>query len=358
MTTFCFGTQQEGGGGGGGSAAGLIKTGQSSSYVTGDDGNLQKGASRSGRFTDNSDGTISDSIYSLQWIKAPWNIIPGTTVTPAASKGQYYFGTSYSVGDVVMANSEDWYSEMIPSYNESSTYAKGAIVSYYDGSNTHYWHAMWNISAYQSPSTWGSPWQQLPDGYGGVFICIAAHTSPTLNYWMWDTSGTVWSTGDKCTDGMYDYQCVLGYTQATSDPYPSEDSTHWEVLNAYDATILHADTTHWALAPFLLTANDYTQRLQFQFSTWCAFANALTFAGHSDWRVPNALELCSMFNFGSGQFDGVTNGYYTILTATPIGEPSFSQSTPVFSSNAFSNYGEGAMLDYTPGMTYLVRSTV
>ena len=95
----------------------------------------------------------------------------------------------------------------------------------------------------------------------------------------------------------------------------------------------------------------------FQFFTWCWFANELTFAGHSDWRVPNALELCSIFNFGSGQFDGVTNGYYIILTATPIGEPPFSPSTPVFSSNVFSNYGEAAWLDFTPGMTYLVRST-
>ncbi len=62
--------------GGGGSAAGVgflapvAATGQITSYVTGDDGNLQTGiAWPSPRFTDNSDGTITDNLTGLIWLE-------------------------------------------------------------------------------------------------------------------------------------------------------------------------------------------------------------------------------------------------------------------------------------------------
>ena len=47
--------------------AGLPKTGQTSSYGTGSDGDLQQGAARS--FTDNGDGTITDDATGLMWEK-------------------------------------------------------------------------------------------------------------------------------------------------------------------------------------------------------------------------------------------------------------------------------------------------
>ena len=44
-----------------------LKTGQTTAYGTGSDGDLQKGASRS--FTDNGDGTITDNVTGLMWEK-------------------------------------------------------------------------------------------------------------------------------------------------------------------------------------------------------------------------------------------------------------------------------------------------
>jgi hypothetical protein len=44
-----------------------LKTGQTSAYGTGSDGNLQKGASRA--YTDNGDGTITDNTTGLMWEK-------------------------------------------------------------------------------------------------------------------------------------------------------------------------------------------------------------------------------------------------------------------------------------------------
>ncbi len=46
---------------------GLLKTGQVSSYRTGDDGYYQKGIAHS--YTDNGDGTITDNVTGLMWAK-------------------------------------------------------------------------------------------------------------------------------------------------------------------------------------------------------------------------------------------------------------------------------------------------
>ena len=56
--------------GGGSCTATLPQTGQTRSYATGDDGDLQKGATLpSPRFTDNGDGTVNDNLTGLIWLK-------------------------------------------------------------------------------------------------------------------------------------------------------------------------------------------------------------------------------------------------------------------------------------------------
>jgi hypothetical protein len=51
-------------------AAGVPRTGQTTSYATGDDGDLQKGlAWPYRRFTDNLDGTVTDNLTGLIWLK-------------------------------------------------------------------------------------------------------------------------------------------------------------------------------------------------------------------------------------------------------------------------------------------------
>jgi len=59
------------------------KTGQTTSYATGDDGGLKKGVSwPSTRFTDNSNGTVTDNLTGLVWLKAAnYNNTTGTTGT-------------------------------------------------------------------------------------------------------------------------------------------------------------------------------------------------------------------------------------------------------------------------------------
>jgi hypothetical protein len=53
-----------------GKYAPVPKTGQTASYATGDDGDLQKGvASPTPRFTDHGDGTVTDNLTGLMWQK-------------------------------------------------------------------------------------------------------------------------------------------------------------------------------------------------------------------------------------------------------------------------------------------------
>jgi hypothetical protein len=63
-------------------AAPVAKTGLTASYATGDDGNLQKGVAwPSPRFTDNADGTVTDNLTSLVWLKNAnvWGMINWAT---------------------------------------------------------------------------------------------------------------------------------------------------------------------------------------------------------------------------------------------------------------------------------------
>ncbi len=54
----------------GGGGAGVPKTGQTTSHATGDDGDLEKDVAwPSPRFTDNSDGTVTDNLTGLIWLK-------------------------------------------------------------------------------------------------------------------------------------------------------------------------------------------------------------------------------------------------------------------------------------------------
>jgi hypothetical protein len=51
-------------------AAPVPKTGQTTSYATGDDGDLEKGVTwPTPRFTDNGDGTVTDNLTGLIWLK-------------------------------------------------------------------------------------------------------------------------------------------------------------------------------------------------------------------------------------------------------------------------------------------------
>ena len=66
------------------------KTGQTASYITGDDGDLEKGlALPSPRFTDNNDGTVTDNLTKLVWLKNATCVTRAWTTAMAFANNLY-----------------------------------------------------------------------------------------------------------------------------------------------------------------------------------------------------------------------------------------------------------------------------
>ena len=66
-------------------SAPVPKTGQTTSYTLGDDGDLEKGVPwPNPRFTDNEDGTVTDNLTGLLWLKNA-NCFGSTTWSQAVS---------------------------------------------------------------------------------------------------------------------------------------------------------------------------------------------------------------------------------------------------------------------------------
>ncbi len=337
------------GGGGGGATAQPLKTLQAVSYRPGDDGTRQAGLARS--FVDNANGTVTESKSKLMWIKAPWLLTPGSTYAGARTpRGQYAWNTGYNVGDLVMAG--NWWDEPGMLGWGPGTYAKGTKINNWDGSQTTYWESMVDGNT-DSPYQW-THWQQLPMAPSGVRMCVTAHTSPAFTYFMWGMDGVAWSLNQMTYDGMYYYRCIQAYTQTAAADYPYNDPTHWQQVPGYAKTTLLADA-RWVPAPFYLTADDANLLRGFQLSTWLDFAATLTVAGFSDWRVPNANELLTLYDFGQMAFvNAVTATGYTVISSTPLGPAPFTTGSYLFT------LGMGSMmysnsLDGVNGMTYLVR---
>jgi len=87
------------------------KTGQTTSYVDYDDGYYETGSPASPRFVDNGDGTISDRVTGLMWVKQPELIIPGTSVIASnqiqVAHGDWETSHAYDIGDLVSSDGSD-----------------------------------------------------------------------------------------------------------------------------------------------------------------------------------------------------------------------------------------------------------
>lgn len=153
--------------------ASVAKTGQKTSYGTGDDGGLEKGGPwPEPRFTDNEDGTVTDNLTGLIWLKqANYNSTTGTTGSAnwaealafcnALESGQCGLSDGSSAGDWRLPNKNEFesltdisqYNPALPAGNPfiavlssiyfwtSSTYAsntESAWVMYMNYGYTYY----------------------------------------------------------------------------------------------------------------------------------------------------------------------------------------------------------------------------
>jgi len=134
----------------------LAKTGQTTSYATGDDGDLQKGVAWPGpRFTDNGDGTVTDNLTGLVWTRdadcsgtlITWNegldycntLAQGTCgLSDASIAGDWRLANRFELESLPDMKNHDLalptghpFTDVGHLYWSSTTYADGTVLAWY-----------------------------------------------------------------------------------------------------------------------------------------------------------------------------------------------------------------------------------
>jgi hypothetical protein len=271
----------------------LPKTGQTASYITGDDGHLRMGVAwPDPRFTDNGDGTITDHLTGLIWIK-DGNRFGQRTWAQALSdcNGLADDGTNLTDG----SNAGDW---RLPNRKELRS-----LVNYAQSDQSVWLNDPTGIfSGVQADYYWSSTtfaqstfhaWYVKMNS-GDVSIINKA----TIYYVLAVRSGQ--------TEGAVSLPKTGQTTMnATGDDGDLEMGVAWpspRFTDNGDGTICDKLTgLMWEQAPSG-TTQDWTDAL--------TYANNLDLGGHSDWRLPN------VWLNGQG-FSGVQAGYWSSTTYAP-----------------------------------------
>ena len=128
--------------------ASLPKTGQTTSYASGDDGSAQRGVAWPGtRFTDNSNGTITDQLTGLVWVKnagcfSPTNWASALTAANQLASGACGLADGSTAGQWRMPNANELeslvdVSRNNPAVSAASPFSKISLTSAYWSSTTY-----------------------------------------------------------------------------------------------------------------------------------------------------------------------------------------------------------------------------
>jgi len=140
----------------------VARTGQTTSYAAGDDGNLQKGVAwPDPRFTDNGDGTVTDNLTGLVWLKNAncygslvWDTALVTAVT--LNTGECGLTDGSAEGDWRLANLREMLSLIdFAQYNDSGTFDPALPVGhpFINARASAYWTS--TTYAGDSVTAWG-----------------------------------------------------------------------------------------------------------------------------------------------------------------------------------------------------------
>jgi hypothetical protein len=155
------------------------KTGQITSYAAGDDGALQKGVAwPTPRFTDNGNGTVTDNLTRLIWMK-----------------------------DAIVLGTKNWGDAL----SDANTLASGS-GGLNDGSKAGDWRLP-NVRELQSLIDYGSIAPALPAGhpFTGVQSSYYWSSTPKKNiYWAWAVYVADGHVYDQPKDNAYYVWCVRG----------------------------------------------------------------------------------------------------------------------------------------------------
>jgi len=302
----------------------LPRTGQTTCYEPGDDGDLQMGVAWPGpRFTDNSNGTITDNLTGLIWLKDSTRFGQRTWADALSDCNNLaHDGINLTDG----SSAGDW---RLPNRKEL-----GSLVNYEAG-----WVSDWLN---------GQGFTGL--GYENYWSSTTDASSTTSAWYVYMYSGAVKPTS-KGEDPPVLYVLAVRSGQAggavslprtgQTASYVSGDDGDLKKGAAWpdprftdigNGTICDNLTgLMWEQAPS--GASDWVGAL--------SYANNLDLGGHSDWRLPNVNELKSLINAAEGNFAGWLNdqGFSGVQTSNYWSSTTWA-ATPTSAWYVHMGYGE------------------
>jgi hypothetical protein len=274
-------------------SAPVAKTGQTTSYVTGDDGYYQKGvASPSPRFTDNGDGTVTDNLTGLMWAKDAND--NGTMTWQEAID----YTNNLSLGTSCGSPRTDWrlpnikelksmvdysnYSSALPTghpfTNVQSSQYWTSSTAIYDTGRAWYIYMGTGVKSNNFKTILNCAWPVRGDN--AVSPAPVAKTGQTTCY---DMDGDNLSCTDTGQDG--------GYQKGVASPSPRfTDNGDGTVTDALTGLMWAKDANLASGMMYWQEAIDYANNLSL--GTSCG-------SPRTDWRLPNIKELKSLIDYSN-----------------------------------------------------------
>lgn len=248
----------------------LPKTGQTTSYLTGDDGDIQAGAAwPSPRFTDNGNGTITDNLTGLMWaqdanLDGAKSWIEAITFVNALNLDGY--------GDWRLANVIEL--ESLVNAQESSPAAWLVAQGFTNVQAAYYWSSTTSIGDISDAFSFNMT--------SGSSVDIAKSSL----YFLWPVRGVtthpsqLWKTGQTSSLRFGDDgDLETGVTRPTPRFLDNGDGTVTDNLTGL----------MWTQNANLNSTRPWSDAL--------SDVNTLNLGGHEDWRLPNRKEFISLMDY-------------------------------------------------------------
>ena len=283
----------------------VFKTGQTTSYLTGDDGDLQPGrAWPSPRFTDNGDGTITDNMTGLMWEQ-----------DPDENAKTWADALTYAAGSALGGYS-DW---RVPNVLEMAS-----LFNYdtaWSGSDTQ---ADWLVSVGFSTAVSHYRWWTSTTVAGRTDHAYRSYidsSDPTNIGAILKTEATVCRAlvvrGASAVLPQTGAGPIAGYTLVAGEDGDLQMGVPWPSPRFTD----NGDNTVTDNLTGLVweqTVSTTATNLEGALDEAGLFAGG----GHLDWRLPNIRELMTLAHFGEADMDDWlnSNGFSGVVGGTAPGD--------------------------------------
>jgi len=282
----------------------LPKTGQTTSYATGDDGDLEEGVAwPSPRFTDNTDGTVTDNLTGLMWAQ------------DANLAGLRTWANALTYVDTLNIDIyADW---RLPNRNELRS-----LIDYEQfNPSLPTGHPFTNVRSAAGEFYWSSTTAAYSTGNAwiiGVRDGYLGSSNKTFTRYLWPVRGTTAQPAQLPKTG----QTTL---YAAGDDGDLEEGVAWpspRFTNNGNGTVTDNLTgLMWAQDANLDGTKNWANAL--------SYVNTLNLAGHTDWRLANVNELESLINAEQASSATWLNaqGFSDVQTGTYWTSTTFSNTT-------------------------------